>query len=70
MMPEEAHVILAARNVYNAGRDGDAWESLTRQQLLALRELAKACARLEISERRELARGRTSSVVRKLRLVK
>ena len=69
MTAEEAHVILAARNVYNVGR-ASVWESLTYDQRIVMIELAKACARLEISERRELARGRTSNVVRKLRLVK
>ena len=63
MTPEESHVILAARNVYNAGRGG-----MRVRMKTALADLADACAKLELSER--IARNTPGGVVRRLRLIK
>jgi hypothetical protein len=67
MTAEEAHVILAAKGVYNAGRNPKVRYHV--QLDAALSELAKACAALERSERQEKSAKRTSGVM-KLRLVK
>jgi hypothetical protein len=64
MTSEETHVILAARNVYNACRKGDHTKSALSKPLV---ELAKACANLELAERIAKNTPRRSVV---LRLVK
>jgi hypothetical protein len=64
MTLEESHVILAARNVYYAGRN-KAGFGIGKEMLM---QLANAVAKLELSER--IARNTPSNVVRKLRLVK
>jgi hypothetical protein len=62
MTAEETHVILAARNLYWAGRSGT-----TMQEKRALADLANAVSKLELAQRIERNTPRRSVV---LRLVK
>jgi hypothetical protein len=80
MTAEEAHVILAARNVYWALAKHDVRLTLTPAQRASVAELAKAVARLDIAEREAAwakqlgplppAPTKRTSGVMKLRLVK
>lgn len=67
MTPEEAHVIVAARRLYIALR-GTAL-SLNDQQFQPMIDFSRACASLEVAERKGRAPEK-SIVQRKLRLIK